>query len=317
MRAAASSRRGALGASLALHGAVAVAAVLPLLQAPTAPPSGSAVAVTLVFPGAASTDAGPVADIQPARPPEPEATDPPGHEPPGSSFPEAQDVPPETQAEVAVPVEVPPAAAEPARAEAKETAPLPAMAETVPAEEAPIPPPPAAPALSEPPAPTRAPATRPSAPPRQAAARPDPPARPAIRPGAAGAGGSEAAAPAAASAAAIAPSAAMAAASPLAPPARSAEGPILVTAPRYRRPPTPPAYPARAVEFGLTGTVLVRARVTPDGSTEETRLWRSSGHALLDAAAIAAVRRWAFEPASIEGRRVEAWVEVPVHFRLN
>ncbi|NGM19771.1 energy transducer TonB [Roseomonas stagni] len=109
----------------------------------------------------------------------------------------------------------------------------------------------------------------------------------------------------------------MAAASPLAPPARSAEGPILVTAPRYRRPPTPPAYPARAVEFGLTGTVLVRARVTPDGSTEETRLWRSSGHALLDAAAIAAVRRWAFEPASIEGRRVEAWVEVPVHFRLN
>jgi protein TonB len=92
---------------------------------------------------------------------------------------------------------------------------------------------------------------------------------------------------------------------------------VLITAPRYRRPPTPPVYPPRAVEFGITGTVLVRARVTPDGSTEETRLWRSSGHALLDAAAMAAVRRWAFEPASVEGRRVEAWVEVPVHFRLH
>jgi protein TonB len=95
------------------------------------------------------------------------------------------------------------------------------------------------------------------------------------------------------------------------------EGPVLVTAPRYRRPPAPPVYPPRAVEFGLTGTVLVRARVGPDGTTAETRLWRSSGHALLDAAAIAAVRRWEFEAASVEGRRVEAWVEVPVHFRLN
>lgn len=97
----------------------------------------------------------------------------------------------------------------------------------------------------------------------------------------------------------------------------AAPGPILVTAPRYRSPPAPPVYPPRAVELGLTGTVLVRVRLTPDGATEETRLWRTSGHALLDAAALAAVRRWAFEPASIDGRRVEAWVEVPVHFRLN
>ena len=62
-------------------------------------------------------------------------------------------------------------------------------------------------------------------------------------------------------------------------PVSAQPGPILVTAPRYRRPPAPPAYPPRALEFGLTGTVLVRARVAPDGSTEETRLWRSSGHA--------------------------------------
>jgi protein TonB len=95
------------------------------------------------------------------------------------------------------------------------------------------------------------------------------------------------------------------------------QGPVLVTAPRYRRPPTPPAYPPRAVELGLTGTTVIRARVTTSGETEEIRIWRSSGQALLDAAAVAAVRRWAFEPASIDGRRVEAWVEVPVHFRLN
>lgn len=119
--------------------------------------------------------------------------------------------------------------------------------------------------------------------------------------------------PAAASATAIEPTTALGAAMVAANP----PSPILVTAPRFRLPPTPPAYPPRAIEFGITGTVLVRARVSPDGSTEETRLWRSSGHALLDAAALAAVRRWAFEPASVQGRRVEAWVEVPVHFHLN
>lgn len=94
-------------------------------------------------------------------------------------------------------------------------------------------------------------------------------------------------------------------------------GPLLVTAPRYRRTPAPPQYPSRALDLGITGTVLVRARVAPGGETEETRVWRSSGHPMLDAAALAAVRRWAFEPASIGGRQVESWVEVPVHFRLN
>ena len=94
-------------------------------------------------------------------------------------------------------------------------------------------------------------------------------------------------------------------------------GPLVIRAPRYRRPPRPPQYPARAVDLGLTGTVMVRALVSPDGDTQETRLWRSSGHPLLDAAAIAAVRRWAFEPARHGGRAVPAWVEVPVHFRLN
>ena len=94
-------------------------------------------------------------------------------------------------------------------------------------------------------------------------------------------------------------------------------GPVLITAPRYRSPPAPPVYPPRAIELEITGTVTVRARVSPDGMTGETLVWRSSGHTLLDHAALAAVRRWAFEPATVEGRRVEAWVEVPVHFRLN
>ena len=79
----------------------------------------------------------------------------------------------------------------------------------------------------------------------------------------------------------------------------------------------PPAYPSRAVDLGWTGTVIMRALVSVSGETRQILVHRSSGFSVLDAAALAAVRGWAFEPAAIGGRRVEAWVEVPVNFRLN
>jgi protein TonB len=102
------------------------------------------------------------------------------------------------------------------------------------------------------------------------------------------------------------------------PPAPPADrGPILVRNPGFRRPPAPPAYPRQAVARGIEGTVLLRALIGPDGETIEVRLHRSSGAVLLDQAAIEAVRRWAFRPASVGGHAVPAWVEVPVRFRLD
>jgi periplasmic protein TonB len=93
--------------------------------------------------------------------------------------------------------------------------------------------------------------------------------------------------------------------------------PPVVTHARYRLPPTPPAYPPRAVAFRMSGTALIRALVGPDGLTRELRLHRSSGHAELDQAALAAVRGWAFAAATHGGQPIEAWVEVPVRFRLD
>lgn len=119
------------------------------------------------------------------------------------------------------------------------------------------------------------------------------------------------------STAAAAPGVATGAASPGPPLAAAAEGPPLITAPRFRHAPRPPDYPPRAVELDLTGTVVIRALLDTAGDPRELRVQRSSGHPLLDGAALAAVRRWAFEPAARDGRRIEAWVEVPVHFRLN
>ncbi|MFW6162471.1 MAG: energy transducer TonB, partial [Planctomycetota bacterium] len=49
----------------------------------------------------------------------------------------------------------------------------------------------------------------------------------------------------------------------------------------------------------------------------EVRVARSSGHAVLDEAAVAAVRRWRFTPARAGGAAVTAEVEIPIRFRLS
>ena len=72
-----------------------------------------------------------------------------------------------------------------------------------------------------------------------------------------------------------------------------------------------------ARERGLTGVVVIRALVGADGETRELRIQRSSSHALLDGAAMAAVRRWAFAAATRDGVAIEAWIEVPLRFQLQ
>jgi protein TonB len=92
---------------------------------------------------------------------------------------------------------------------------------------------------------------------------------------------------------------------------------LLVTQPDFRAPPTKPVYPRRAIDLGLEGEVLVRARIDEAGDPLEPAVWRSSGHPLLDRAAIEAVRRWRFKPALRNGRAVTAIVQVPISFRLQ
>ncbi len=87
--------------------------------------------------------------------------------------------------------------------------------------------------------------------------------------------------------------------------------------PRYRHPPKPPVYPQRSIELNQQGEALVRVRLDPDGSAAEILLWRGSGFALLDRAALTAVRGWQFLPAMRDGRPVAAWVEIPVRFHLR
>jgi protein TonB len=84
----------------------------------------------------------------------------------------------------------------------------------------------------------------------------------------------------------------------------------------YLRNPAP-VYPSTARRFGQQGTVLLRVRVTPDGTPAEVELRESSGSAWLDHAALSAVRQWRFVPATQGGQAVAAWVQVPLTFSLG
>lgn len=79
----------------------------------------------------------------------------------------------------------------------------------------------------------------------------------------------------------------------------------------------PPEYPSRARRHKQQGTVMLEVRVATTGTAQAVAISRSSGHRLLDMAALEAVRQWRFVPARRGNDRVEASVVVPVEFRIN
>jgi protein TonB len=90
---------------------------------------------------------------------------------------------------------------------------------------------------------------------------------------------------------------------------------MLSATPRYRTNPRPD-YPLPCKRRREEGTVLLNVFVQTDGLPATVSLNRSSGHPLLDASALAAVRRWTFEPARAAGLAVSSLVVVPVRFSL-
>ena len=63
--------------------------------------------------------------------------------------------------------------------------------------------------------------------------------------------------------------------------------------------------------------MLLRVQVSAAGAPSSVQLARSSGSALLDRAAVAAVSRWRFVPARRGGQPVAAAVLVPLSFSLR
>lgn len=57
-----------------------------------------------------------------------------------------------------------------------------------------------------------------------------------------------------------------------------------------------PVYPASARRKGIEGTVVIEVDVYPDGHCESARVTLTSGHDVLDQAALSAIAKWKYEP---------------------
>jgi protein TonB len=89
------------------------------------------------------------------------------------------------------------------------------------------------------------------------------------------------------------------------------------TAVQYLVPPQV-EYPRLSQKRGETGQVLVRAYIsTGGGAPQSVEVERSSGHARLDQAALAAVHKARFKPYAEAGRPVEGWALIPIRFELE
>lgn len=78
-----------------------------------------------------------------------------------------------------------------------------------------------------------------------------------------------------------------------------------------------PGYPRISKRLGEQGEVSLRVLVDAQGKPRQVELDVSSGFARLDRAALDVVLRWSFVPARRGSRAVEAWVIVPIVFRLG
>ena len=78
-----------------------------------------------------------------------------------------------------------------------------------------------------------------------------------------------------------------------------------------------PVYPRLAKEEGWEGIVLLKFLVRTNGTPDHISVQRSSGHTILDKAAMDAIRQWRFTPAMDGNFPVEKYLQVPLKFALQ
>jgi protein TonB len=77
---------------------------------------------------------------------------------------------------------------------------------------------------------------------------------------------------------------------------------------------TSPEYPLAARQAQVQGAVVVRAIISVDGRVKSAKAL--SGPWLLQKPAVAAVRRWVYKPATLNGTAIESEMRIDLHFTL-
>lgn len=79
----------------------------------------------------------------------------------------------------------------------------------------------------------------------------------------------------------------------------------------------PPHYPHAARRRGMQGRVLLHVQVMASGHCGQIEIQKSSGHDILDDAAVEAVKEWHFIPATHLGFAITSWLHIPIRFELT
>lgn len=79
----------------------------------------------------------------------------------------------------------------------------------------------------------------------------------------------------------------------------------------------PPEYPQLAKQMRQEGLVILLVEIDQKGMPVQVEVKQSSGHQLLDRAALKAVRQWRFQPELRGDLPVKSRVAIPVRFRLE
>ncbi len=75
-------------------------------------------------------------------------------------------------------------------------------------------------------------------------------------------------------------------------------------------------YPEAARKKGIEGTVFVRALISKDGKVKNCKVEKSDSK-LLTKSAVTAIKQTKFVPGMLDGKAVEAWVVIPVKYKLK
>ena len=97
---------------------------------------------------------------------------------------------------------------------------------------------------------------------------------------------------------------------------QAAQGNIVFARPKYRQNP-PPHYPEVARRRGYEGKTLLKVEVLENGKAGKIEVEESSGFKVLDTAALRSVKCWTFVAGTINGKKTEQWIRVPIRFVLK
>ena len=76
-------------------------------------------------------------------------------------------------------------------------------------------------------------------------------------------------------------------------------------------------YPLAARRMGIQGRVVLNVEVLAAGVAGQINVQQSSGHEILDKAALESVKSWRFVPARRAGQPFTKWFAVPIQFSLQ